>query len=107
MHYVLFVYSTLLSLRPRRLAPKPTKPNSVRNLYDAFGYEGRGTTLDWGFSALVLYNGKTILFDSGNDADTFEHNVKALDIDVKRRLTLQFYRIVTTIMLPDSITFSL
>jgi 7,8-dihydropterin-6-yl-methyl-4-(beta-D-ribofuranosyl)aminobenzene 5'-phosphate synthase len=54
--------------------------NSILNLYDAFGYQKRGTVLDWGFSALVHYNGKTILFDTGNNAEKFEHNVKALGV---------------------------
>ena len=58
--------------------------NSILNLYDAFGYQKRGTILDWGFSALVHYNGKTILFDTGNSADSFEHNVKALGVDLSR-----------------------
>ena len=56
--------------------------NSILNLYDAFGYQKRGTMLDWGFSALIHYNGKTILFDTGNTAAGFEHNVKALGIDL-------------------------
>ena len=56
--------------------------NSILNLYDAFGYQKRGTVLDWGFSALVRYNGKTILFDTGNSAANFEHNVKALGVDL-------------------------
>ena len=58
--------------------------NSILNLYDAFGYQKRGTVLDWGFSALVRYNGKTILFDTGNSADNFEHNVKALGVDLNQ-----------------------
>src|SRR6266478_2671651 len=58
--------------------------NSILNLYDAFGYQKRGTILDWGFSALVRYNGKTILFDTGNSADGFEHNIKALGGDLKQ-----------------------
>ena len=58
--------------------------NSILNLYDAFGYQKRGTILDWGFSALVHYNGKTILFDTGNSADGFEHNVKALGVDLNQ-----------------------
>ncbi len=58
--------------------------NSILNLYDAFGYEKKGTTLDWGFSALIHYNGKTILFDAGNNADIFERNVKALGVDLKK-----------------------
>ena len=58
--------------------------NSILNLYDAFGYQKRGTILDWGFSALVRYNGKTILFDTGNSAANFEHNVKALGVDLNQ-----------------------
>jgi 7,8-dihydropterin-6-yl-methyl-4-(beta-D-ribofuranosyl)aminobenzene 5'-phosphate synthase len=58
--------------------------NSILNLYDAFGYQKRGTILDWGFSALIHYNGKTILFDTGNSADGFEHNVKALGVDLQK-----------------------
>ena len=61
--------------------------NSILNLYDAFGYQKRCTILDWGFSALVHYNGKTILFDTGNSADGFEHNVKALGVDLNQVTT--------------------
>src|SRR5689334_9577601 len=61
-----------------------TDQNSILNLYDAFGYQKRGTVLDWGFSALVRYNGKTILFDTGNNADKFKHNVKAMSVDLKQ-----------------------
>ncbi|HZI85933.1 MAG TPA: MBL fold metallo-hydrolase [Pyrinomonadaceae bacterium] len=39
---------------------------------------------DWGFTALVEYGGKRILFDTGNDAAIFERNVRALKIDLKR-----------------------
>jgi len=58
--------------------------NSILNLYDAFGYQKRGTVLDWGFSALIHYNGRTILFDTGNNAEKFEHNVKALGVDLNQ-----------------------
>jgi len=39
---------------------------------------------DWGFAALIEYGGKRILFDTGNNANTFAHNVKALKIDLRR-----------------------
>ena len=55
----------------------------VTILYDAFG-ESKGLTKDWGFSALVEHNGKRILFDTGNDAARFEHNVKALAVDLTK-----------------------
>jgi 7,8-dihydropterin-6-yl-methyl-4-(beta-D-ribofuranosyl)aminobenzene 5'-phosphate synthase len=57
--------------------------DKVTILYDAFG-ESKELTKDWGFSALVEHNGKRILFDTGNDASIFEHNVKALGIDLTK-----------------------
>jgi 7,8-dihydropterin-6-yl-methyl-4-(beta-D-ribofuranosyl)aminobenzene 5'-phosphate synthase len=53
----------------------------VTILYDAFG-DRAGLTRDWGFAALVEYNGKRILFDTGNNADVFANNVRALGIDL-------------------------
>jgi 7,8-dihydropterin-6-yl-methyl-4-(beta-D-ribofuranosyl)aminobenzene 5'-phosphate synthase len=50
-------------------------------LYDAFGTDA-AMKKDWGFSALVEISGKRILFDTGNDADIFEANVKAKNIDL-------------------------
>jgi 7,8-dihydropterin-6-yl-methyl-4-(beta-D-ribofuranosyl)aminobenzene 5'-phosphate synthase len=41
-------------------------------------------TKDWGFSALIVYGGKRILFDTGNNADIFAHNVEAKGIDLKQ-----------------------
>jgi 7,8-dihydropterin-6-yl-methyl-4-(beta-D-ribofuranosyl)aminobenzene 5'-phosphate synthase len=52
-------------------------------LYDAFG--GTSTMKkDWGFAALIEYGGKRILFDTGNNADIFAHNVAAKGIDLKQ-----------------------
>jgi 7,8-dihydropterin-6-yl-methyl-4-(beta-D-ribofuranosyl)aminobenzene 5'-phosphate synthase len=53
----------------------------ITNLYDAFGVPS-ALQQDWGFAALVEYGGKRILFDTGNDAAIFEHNVRQLDIDL-------------------------
>ncbi len=52
-------------------------------LYDAFS-RTPGVDLDWGFSALVAFEGKRILFDTGNDPATFEKNVKQLGVDLTR-----------------------
>jgi 7,8-dihydropterin-6-yl-methyl-4-(beta-D-ribofuranosyl)aminobenzene 5'-phosphate synthase len=57
--------------------------DKVTILYDAFG-ESKTLTKDWGFSALVEHNGKRILFDTGNDAANFEHNVKVLGVDLTK-----------------------
>jgi 7,8-dihydropterin-6-yl-methyl-4-(beta-D-ribofuranosyl)aminobenzene 5'-phosphate synthase len=70
------------------LYPRPTyaavgPPDRVTILYDAFGRRG-GLERDWGFAALVEYQGKRILFDTGNSAATFERNVRALGVDLRR-----------------------
>ncbi|MBM2854143.1 MAG: fold metallo-hydrolase [Steroidobacteraceae bacterium] len=59
------------------------EPRRITNLYDAFGAPS-ALQQDWGFAALVEYGGKRILFDTGNDAGIFEHNVKQLGIDLSR-----------------------
>src|SRR5437660_4190618 len=52
-------------------------------LYDAFG---KTSTMkkDWGFSALIEYGDKRILFDTGNNSDIFAHNVQAKSIDLRQ-----------------------
>jgi len=57
-------------------------PNRVTILYDSFG-KSPSMTMDWGFAALVEYGGKRILFDTGNNAEIFEHNVKAAGVDLR------------------------
>ena len=57
-------------------------PNRVTILYDSFG-KNPSLTKDWGFAVLVEYGGKRILFDTGNNAKIFEHNVKALGVDLR------------------------
>jgi len=58
-------------------------PDRVTILYDAFGKSPK-LKMDWGFSALVEYGGKRILFDTGNNAEIFAQNVKALGVDLKK-----------------------
>ena len=52
-------------------------------LYDAFGKTST-MTKDWGFSAFIEYGGKRILFDTGNNAEIFAHNVEAKGIDLRQ-----------------------
>lgn len=59
------------------------RDDRVTILYDAFGKSPR-MKKDWGYSALVEYGGKRILFDTGNNPATFAHNVKAAGVDLKR-----------------------
>jgi 7,8-dihydropterin-6-yl-methyl-4-(beta-D-ribofuranosyl)aminobenzene 5'-phosphate synthase len=71
-----------LLLVPPFSAQAPEK-KCITILYDAFGAPS-GLGRDWGFAAFVEYGGKRILFDTGNDAAIFEHNVRALDVDLAR-----------------------
>jgi len=70
------------------LATAQTKPTSsdvaITNVYDAFGSESKGLKHDFGFSSVVQYKGKTILFDAGTDARVFESNLKSLKIDLRK-----------------------
>ena len=52
-------------------------------LYDAFGKTST-MTKDWGFAALVEYGGKRILFDTGNNAEIFAHNIEAKGVDLEQ-----------------------
>lgn len=68
-----------LLLLPTALQAK----DRVTILYDAFS-DTKDVTKDWGFSALVEHGGKRILFDTGNNAEIFEHNVKSLGVDLSK-----------------------
>ena len=50
-------------------------------LYDAFG---KATALqkDWGYAALIEYDGKRILFDTGNNGETLARNARAKGVDL-------------------------
>lgn len=73
----------LLAIFPFPALCKGEAPNRVTILYDAFG-KSAAMTKAWGFSALVEYGGKRILFDTGGSAEILEHNVKALGVDLSK-----------------------
>jgi 7,8-dihydropterin-6-yl-methyl-4-(beta-D-ribofuranosyl)aminobenzene 5'-phosphate synthase len=58
-------------------------PNRVTILYDSFG-KNPALTMDWGFAALIEYDGKRILFDAGGDSDILARNVTSEHIDLSR-----------------------
>lgn len=83
MRLYLSLLASLVLLAPCLEASANPQPHRVTILYDAFG--GRpGLIRDWGFAALVEYGGKRILFDTGNNAEIFARNVRALGIDLRR-----------------------
>ncbi len=57
--------------------------DGITILYDAFGSKSE-MQKDWGFSALIEYQGKRILFDTGDNADIFAHNIKAQGVDLTK-----------------------
>jgi 7,8-dihydropterin-6-yl-methyl-4-(beta-D-ribofuranosyl)aminobenzene 5'-phosphate synthase len=72
-----------LALSGYRLRERETGAGDrVTILYDAFG-KSPGLERDWGYSALVEYHGKRILFDTGNDPVIFARNVKAAGVDLR------------------------
>lgn len=52
-------------------------------LYDAFGKDS-ALQKDWGYAALVEYDGKRILFDTGNNPDVLKQNAKAKRVDLSK-----------------------
>jgi 7,8-dihydropterin-6-yl-methyl-4-(beta-D-ribofuranosyl)aminobenzene 5'-phosphate synthase len=83
MRLYLSLLASLVTLAPGLQASGDPHPHRVTILYDAFG--GRpGLIRDWGFAALVEYGGKRILFDTGNNAEIFARNVRALGVDLRR-----------------------
>lgn len=56
-------------------------PARVTILYDAIG-KVPNLKHGWGYSALVEYGGKRILFDTGGDMEDFAANAKSLKVDL-------------------------
>jgi 7,8-dihydropterin-6-yl-methyl-4-(beta-D-ribofuranosyl)aminobenzene 5'-phosphate synthase len=56
-------------------------PNRITILNDSFG-KPSALQQDWGFAALVEFEGQRILFDTGNSARVFAQNVAALGVDL-------------------------
>jgi 7,8-dihydropterin-6-yl-methyl-4-(beta-D-ribofuranosyl)aminobenzene 5'-phosphate synthase len=55
----------------------------VTILNDAFG-DRPELEQDWGYSALIEFEGKRILFDTGDNIEVFRRNVEALHVDLTR-----------------------
>ena len=55
--------------------------NRVTILNEAFGDKPQ-LEQDWGYSALIEFEGKRILFDTGDNIEVFRKNVEALHVDL-------------------------
>lgn len=74
---------TPLKHAEHEIATMEVKEGTITNLYDAFG-KNADLAKDFGFSCITKYQGKTILFDAGSNADIFKKNVTQLGIDLAK-----------------------
>src|SRR5579864_4745838 len=72
-------YAGAAPLGPRADSAKA----QITVLYDAFG-KPSAMQKDWGYSALIEYGGKRILFDTGNNPSILAKNAKAKGIDLTK-----------------------
>jgi 7,8-dihydropterin-6-yl-methyl-4-(beta-D-ribofuranosyl)aminobenzene 5'-phosphate synthase len=78
----LAVLLILVSLAPNPANAAPAAAQ-VTVLYDAFG-KASDLQRDWGYSALVEYDGKRMLFDTGNNPDVLAKNAQAKGVDLSK-----------------------
>ena len=78
--FMLWVLSSFCQT-PATKSPS-TFTNSATILFDAFSKNAK-LTKGWGFSSLIEFEGKRILFDAGSNADLFKQNIVHLGIDLK------------------------
>jgi len=79
---LVLVTCTVTLLAPPMASAAPASAQ-ITVLYDAFG-KISGMKKDWGYSALIEYAGKRILFDTGNNPDILQQNAKAKGIDLSK-----------------------
>lgn len=76
-----FLLAAIFSTSPVMAANANTARITI--LYDAFG-NSPALQKDWGYSALIEYGGKRILFDTGNNPAILARNAKAKGVDLRR-----------------------
>ena len=81
--WLIIVSLLLLSCTASNPSVPAVQANKITVIYDAFG-KPSAMQKDWGFAALIEYNGKRILFDTGNNAEIFAQNVKAKGVDLTK-----------------------
>ena len=80
--FLVLLISTLTLLAVPEASASLAKAQ-ITVLYDAFGKTPR-MQKDWGYSALIEYAGKRILFDTGNNPQILAQNAKAKGIDLSK-----------------------
>ena len=80
---VLVLVTCTVTLFAAPMASASPTEAQITVLYDAFG-KTPGMQKDWGYSALIEYAGKRILFDTGNNPDILAQNAKEKGIDLSK-----------------------
>jgi 7,8-dihydropterin-6-yl-methyl-4-(beta-D-ribofuranosyl)aminobenzene 5'-phosphate synthase len=81
---IFIAFGLLISLhKPSEKKFTEVKEGAITNIYDAFGKD-TSLTKDFGFSCITTYQGKTILFDAGSNAEIFKRNAIKLGIDLSK-----------------------
>ena len=75
--------ATAIALALTGAATAADGPARVTIISDAFGKPSE-LARSWGYSALVEYGGRRILFDTGGQYEAFKRNVRALNIDLTK-----------------------
>ena len=79
--FLLTFFVLFATIQASRADVASLKEFQITVLYDAFG-NAPAMHKDWGYSALVEYDGKRILFDTGNDPEVLAQNAKAKGVDL-------------------------
>ncbi len=74
---LLTLFCVLTSIWP----PPVSAQNRLTILNDAFG-DRSDLEQDWGYAALIEFEGKRILFDTGDNIEVFRKNVEAMHVDL-------------------------
>jgi 7,8-dihydropterin-6-yl-methyl-4-(beta-D-ribofuranosyl)aminobenzene 5'-phosphate synthase len=72
--------ATELTQSPTSTSSASATRNAITVLYDNVPYDKRLQT-DWGFSALIEYQGETVLFDAGANGKILLANMRTLGVD--------------------------
>ncbi len=83
MYFRRFVLLTLFCVLSSTWAQPVSAQNRFTVLNDAFG-DRSNLEQDWGYAALIEFEGKRILFDTGDNIQVFRKNVEAMHVDLTR-----------------------
>ena len=82
-HLKIWLWAALVATTLAGAAAAAEGPARVTIISDAFG-KSSDLARSWGYSALVEYGGRRILFDTGGQYEAFKRNVRALNIDLTK-----------------------